>query len=112
MIRDAVVGLTGISGLSTEQRKRLTIAVELVANPGEPCILLCGYRVHVHPVGRFGCSCYCITPFAVGWKSSESALHAFQANITWAGTDAACLVSMALQGDKYTDIVAHPLQTA
>ncbi|KAK9856814.1 hypothetical protein WJX84_004570 [Apatococcus fuscideae] len=33
VIKDAVVGLTGISGLSTEQRKRLTIAVELVANP-------------------------------------------------------------------------------
>jgi hypothetical protein len=27
------VGLPGIDGLSTEQRKRLTIAVELVANP-------------------------------------------------------------------------------
>ncbi|KAL5184869.1 Pleiotropic drug resistance protein 1 [Glycine soja] len=32
-IRDALVGLPGESGLSTEQRKRLTIAVELVANP-------------------------------------------------------------------------------
>lgn len=32
-IRDGLVGLTGVSGLSTEQRKRLTIAVELVANP-------------------------------------------------------------------------------
>ncbi|XP_020875007.1 ABC transporter G family member 41 isoform X2 [Arabidopsis lyrata subsp. lyrata] len=32
-IKDSMVGLPGISGLSTEQRKRLTIAVELVANP-------------------------------------------------------------------------------
>ncbi|CAI9770200.1 unnamed protein product [Fraxinus pennsylvanica] len=32
-IRDELVGKPGISGLSTEQRKRLTIAVELVANP-------------------------------------------------------------------------------
>ncbi|CAN1836619.1 ABC transporter G family member 36, partial [Linum perenne] len=32
-LRDAVVGLPGVTGLSTEQRKRLTIAVELVANP-------------------------------------------------------------------------------
>ncbi|CAI8614418.1 unnamed protein product [Vicia faba] len=32
-IRDAYVGLPGVTGLSTEQRKRLTIAVELVANP-------------------------------------------------------------------------------
>ncbi|KAL9443070.1 hypothetical protein AB3S75_016429 [Citrus x aurantiifolia] len=32
-IREALVGLPGVSGLSTEQRKRLTIAVELVANP-------------------------------------------------------------------------------
>lgn len=30
---EALVGLPGVSGLSTEQRKRLTIAVELVANP-------------------------------------------------------------------------------
>jgi len=29
----AIVGMPGVSGLSTEQRKRLTIAVELVANP-------------------------------------------------------------------------------
>ncbi|XP_039166274.1 pleiotropic drug resistance protein 1 isoform X4 [Eucalyptus grandis] len=32
-LREALVGLTGVNGLSTEQRKRLTIAVELVANP-------------------------------------------------------------------------------
>ncbi|EEC84379.1 hypothetical protein OsI_30931 [Oryza sativa Indica Group] len=32
-LRDSLVGLPGVSGLSTEQRKRLTIAVELVANP-------------------------------------------------------------------------------
>ncbi|KAJ1688214.1 hypothetical protein LUZ63_019604 [Rhynchospora breviuscula] len=32
-LRDAIVGLPGVNGLSTEQRKRLTIAVELVANP-------------------------------------------------------------------------------
>lgn len=29
----ALVGIPGVDGLSTEQRKRLTIAVELVANP-------------------------------------------------------------------------------
>lgn len=32
-LRDGIVGLPGVNGLSTEQRKRLTIAVELVANP-------------------------------------------------------------------------------
>ncbi|XP_022997377.1 pleiotropic drug resistance protein 1-like [Cucurbita maxima] len=32
-LRDALVGLPGVNGLTTEQRKRLTIAVELVANP-------------------------------------------------------------------------------
>ncbi|XP_042482888.1 pleiotropic drug resistance protein 1-like [Macadamia integrifolia] len=32
-LRQAIVGLPGVNGLSTEQRKRLTIAVELVANP-------------------------------------------------------------------------------
>ena len=32
-LRDAIVGLPGLSGLSVEQRKRLTIGVELVANP-------------------------------------------------------------------------------
>ena len=31
--RTALVGKPGSSGLSVEQRKRLTIAVELVANP-------------------------------------------------------------------------------
>ncbi|CAI0473623.1 unnamed protein product [Linum tenue] len=32
-IRNSLVGLPGVTGLTTEQRKRLTIAVELVANP-------------------------------------------------------------------------------
>ncbi|XP_057870080.2 ABC transporter G family member 35 [Cryptomeria japonica] len=32
-LQDALVGVPGVTGLSTEQRKRLTIAVELVANP-------------------------------------------------------------------------------
>ena len=32
-LRNSLVGLPGVSGLSTEQRKRLTIAVELVVNP-------------------------------------------------------------------------------
>ncbi|KAI3810519.1 hypothetical protein L1987_20135 [Smallanthus sonchifolius] len=32
-IKDALVGIPGVSGLSTEQHKRLTIAVEVVANP-------------------------------------------------------------------------------
>ncbi|KAJ8755325.1 hypothetical protein K2173_019123 [Erythroxylum novogranatense] len=32
-LRHALVGMPGVNGLSTEQRKRLTIAVELVANP-------------------------------------------------------------------------------
>lgn len=32
-LRHALVGKQGSTGLSTEQRKRLTIAVELVANP-------------------------------------------------------------------------------
>ena len=32
-LADSIVGKPGMSGLSVEQRKRLTIAVELVANP-------------------------------------------------------------------------------
>ncbi|MFS7986606.1 putative ABC-type sulfate transporter [Helianthus anomalus] len=32
-MKDSLVGIPGVSGLSTEQRKRLTIAVEVVANP-------------------------------------------------------------------------------
>ncbi|XP_061365065.1 pleiotropic drug resistance protein 1-like isoform X3 [Gastrolobium bilobum] len=33
LLRNSLVGLPSVNGLSTEQRKRLTIAVELVANP-------------------------------------------------------------------------------
>ena len=32
-LRNGLVGMPGVSGLSVEQRKRLTIAVELVSNP-------------------------------------------------------------------------------
>ncbi|GLU07182.1 hypothetical protein SLE2022_241490 [Rubroshorea leprosula] len=32
-IKDSLVGIPGLSGLSAEQRKRLTIAVELISNP-------------------------------------------------------------------------------
>lgn len=32
-MKDALVGIPGVSGPSTEQRRQLTIAVELVANP-------------------------------------------------------------------------------
>jgi ABC-type multidrug transport system ATPase subunit len=32
-LRSAMVGIPGVYGLSAEQRKRLTIAVELVASP-------------------------------------------------------------------------------
>ncbi|KAG2325054.1 hypothetical protein Bca52824_007782 [Brassica carinata] len=38
-IKDALVGVAGESGLSTEQRKRLTIAVELVANPAAAIVM-------------------------------------------------------------------------
>ena len=33
IIGGTIVGVPGVSGLSVEQRKRLTIGVELVANP-------------------------------------------------------------------------------
>ena len=32
-LKNSLVGIPGVSGLSVEQRKRLTIAVELVSNP-------------------------------------------------------------------------------
>ena len=32
-LRDTLVGLLGVSGLTTKKQKRLTIVVELVANP-------------------------------------------------------------------------------
>ena len=32
-LKDSLVGIHGVNGLSIEQRKRLTIAVELVTNP-------------------------------------------------------------------------------
>ena len=43
-LRDALVGVPGINGLSVEQRKRLTIAVELVANPGTASPPACKVR--------------------------------------------------------------------
>ena len=42
-IWDALVGLPGVDGLSIEQRKRLTIAVELVANPSSDIYFLLKY---------------------------------------------------------------------
>ncbi|PIN21134.1 Pleiotropic drug resistance proteins (PDR1-15), ABC superfamily [Handroanthus impetiginosus] len=46
-LRGGLVGLPGISGLSPEQRKRLTIAVELVANPS---ILIVHGRANIRTV--------------------------------------------------------------
>ncbi|PKI53080.1 hypothetical protein CRG98_026541, partial [Punica granatum] len=65
-IRDSLVGIPGVSGLSMEQRKRLTIAVELVANPSiifmdEPSpqqlvLLKAGGRmIYSGPLGKHSC---------------------------------------------------------
>ncbi|KAF2320741.1 hypothetical protein GH714_030450 [Hevea brasiliensis] len=67
-LREAIVGLPGVNGLSIEQRKRMTIAVELVANPSiifmdEPTsgldaraaaivMRIGGQEIYVGPVGR------------------------------------------------------------
>ena len=55
-LRHTLVGMPGVSGLSVEQRKRLTIAVELVSNPsvifmdeptsGEPPLYCCPSLAH------------------------------------------------------------------
>ena len=59
-LAQAVVGRPGVDGLSVEQRKRLTIAVELVANPsivfmdeptsGDSFFACCQY-----PAPQYGC---------------------------------------------------------
>lgn len=54
-LKDSLVGLPGASGLSVEQRKRLTIAVELVANPSKHSLV----RHHSHLV------CTLVTPVLV-----------------------------------------------
>ena len=53
-LRNSLVGISGLSGLSVEQRKRLTIAVELVANPSvifmdEPTSGLIQYPCTMYP---------------------------------------------------------------
>ena len=63
-LASALVGVPGVSGLSVEQRKRLTIGVELVANPSiifmvgtlcggvcEPNALLSFQHMCVHECG-------------------------------------------------------------
>ena len=62
-LRDAYIGELGVSGLSVEQRKRLTIAVELVANPSivfmdEPTTgVFFGVREHACACQRVSSSC-------------------------------------------------------
>ncbi len=65
------VGVTGQTGLSVEQRKRLTIAVELVANPSivfmdEPTSgqSPLGNCVSISPVNQSICLHFCL------WDSS------------------------------------------
>ena len=49
-LASALVGLPGVSGLSVEQRKRLTLAVELVANPA--IVFMCALPSSAAHAGR------------------------------------------------------------
>jgi hypothetical protein len=50
-LRNALVELPRVNGLSTEQRKRLTIAVELVAN--QLLLMKCGgQEIYAGPLGH------------------------------------------------------------
>lgn len=84
-LRNALVGLPGTSGLSVEQRKRLTIAVELVANPSavfmdEPTsgmrscpsrtFLMCNACMHSQSTHFICVACLCIRLADLPWVLS------------------------------------------
>ena len=57
-LRDSLVGLPGISGLSVEERKRLTIAVELVS----ACACSISTAGHVQSAGHIECFTIAVEP--------------------------------------------------
>ena len=97
-LRDSVVGVPGVSGLSVEQRKRLTIAVELVRSRALCCGRLqqsyCGLCLLLSVAALF-----CNVPFAAsssiqGQRSIQHRRARGQVSIAGGTAAAACHLQM------------------